>query len=197
MSQKTKKNEVRVSLLPGGDISGAQKIPTTKKVLMLVLGVLAFIVLVLFGYLKIQSSRFNTAKLKMQEELVQLDADNQVLEGDFQKYGNLGQRVGFAKSVLDQHIAPEQVLEILSASAIPEVTLNQIAADTAGSIALTGRGAGFNAVSRQVLAWRAHEKIADVRISGISTAVSKTGEIEGIDFNATIILKAKALLWQP
>lgn len=197
MSKKIKKEELRVSLLPGEDWGNERKILTTKKSLIIVLIVLAAFLIILSGYLRIRAGRFRISAVKFQNELEQLGGELKLLEENFQKSGNIGQRIGFAKSALDNHIASEQVMIILSASAIPEVALSQIAVDASGTIILTGRGVDFNAVIRQIMAWREYDKITDVQISGISTVVNKLGAIEGVDFNATITLKDKVLNWQP
>lgn len=197
MAKKQNKEQVRVSLLPGGEDVAEGKTPATRKFLIIILLAVVVVLIAGTGYLKIQTGRIHESVVQQRDELARINAQVASLKGDIKQVGDLGQRVGFAKSALDSHIAAEWILAILESAAIPEVALDQLAADAAGTLVLSARGKDFNAVTRQIMAWRAHKQITDAQVSGVSTMVNKLGEIEGIDFNATITLNAQALKWQP
>lgn len=191
-----KKEEVRVSLLPQefqlGDAGRAWR-----RSLLLTLIFVIVLIGALSGYFRFRASRLTAEARERIAQLAKKTTELQGAQARAQEVGNIGQLTGLAKSALQNHAAGERILDILEVTTIPEVTFTQIAADLKGTLVLQGRGKDFASVVRQVLAWHESADISEARISGINTKLNPVGNIEGIEFGATLVLRTEALTWQP
>lgn len=191
-----KKEEMQISLLP--DQNGGRGAET--RIRAILIGILALLVVAIAVsslLLRFRAGyyRQEAARLIQSSELARAE-----LQGETQnarEVGNLGQRAGVAKSLLENHIASEKALLFLESSTIPEVTLNQLAFDGAGSLVVSGRGTQFSALSRQLQSWKDHPRVTAVSMSGISVAIDRIGNIEGVDFTSTITLDKAVLRFEP
>lgn len=196
-SRKSKKEEVRVSFLPEKEEWRLSGLYQKKSTLIIVLVVIIVGILIASGVLRLKTNRLNTFHQTRQQEITSLIAQLREIESKAKATGNIGQLISIAKSKLKEHQAGESMLEILEASVVPEVMLTDLAADAAGTLVFGAQGKDFETVARQLIAWEEHPSIKDVRVTGISTAISDLGNIEGIDFSATLNLDTDALKWQP
>lgn len=190
--------EVKVSLLPGE----AQRLErersrriTVKLWIFIVAGALLIGV---FGfYFKVRNGRVQNENSKRAERIANLSKEAKAQSAKLAVLENLGGEIGFGKTILKEHRAADNLLEVLEKTAIPEVMLTSLAADIQGSL-VVGVGAKDNdAAARQVLAWFLSEDIQDVEIGGWVTKTDPLGNVEGVEFSATLILNAEVFNWNP
>lgn len=156
-------------------------------ILWLVLLALVAGLTVTAGYFRFSANKMSDKSAVLLRQL--RDLDRQIGEAE-RKVGpvkDIGRRIGLAKSALAQHLSGFPLLEALQATAIPEVVVKQINADAKGTVVLSGRGKTVSTVIRQILAWNGHPAVQDVKISGISNILNNVGELEGVEFTATLI----------
>lgn len=192
----SKKEEVQISLLP--DQNGGRGVET--RIRGILLGILALLIVAiavasLLLQFRAEKYREETTRLAQSTELARAELQEETKNA--REVGNLGQRAGVAKSLFENHVASEKALLFLEASTIPEVTLNNLAFDGAGSLVVSGRGTQFSALSRQLQSWKDHPRVIGVSMSGISVAVDRIGNIEGVDFTSTITLDKSVLRFEP
>jgi len=192
-----KKDEVRVSLLPGSEHEYTGRLPWLRRVLLIVLIVLMGATIVSTWYLHARTRAQQERSATRTGELNALARELSAIEGEIAKIGNVGQRIGFAKSILQAHQAAEHMLVLLQETTVPEVSFTQLAADANGSLALSGQARDFQSMVRQLLVWYADPRISDARVSGVTVASDKSGNVEGIDFSVTLLFDVKILAWEP
>lgn len=191
-----KKEEVQISLLP--DQNGARGAEIRIRVILI--GILALLIVAiavssLLLRFRAADYREEAARLTESKELARAELQEETKSA--REVGNLGQRAGVAKSLLENHVASEKALLFLESSTVPEVTLNQLAFDGGGSLVVSGRGTQFSALSRQLQSWKDHPRVTAVSMSGISVAIDRIGNIEGVDFTSTITLDKGVLHFEP
>lgn len=194
---KNKNETIQVSFIPeqGEGVSGISS--SWKRLL---LAVLIALVAVLGGaavYLRLTAKKLSDRTKARRVEIGGIESRLKQTEEEVKQTGNIGQLAGLARSALQNHIAAEKILEIVAASTVPEVVINQFSSDANGTVVLSARGATFEAIMRQLLVWRVHPQIVDMRASAITTAVNKLGEVEGVDVSATLTLAPDVLKWKP
>ncbi|MDO8504998.1 MAG: hypothetical protein Q7S48_00230 [bacterium] len=194
--KQNKPEEVQISLLP--DQNGKMGAETRVRVICIVIfAVLIVSIAVSSILLRVRAETYQDQTSRLEESTTFVRASLQEETKKAQEFGNLGQRAGVAKSVLENHVASEKALAFLEASTIPEITLNQLAFDGSGSLVLSGQGTQFSAISRQLQSWKEHPLVKEVTMSGISVAIDQIGNVEGVDFTSTITLDKEALRFEP
>lgn len=191
------KAEIRVSLLP--DNGSSAKDAARKRVYLIFLIFLAIILGIggVSGYLRFQAGRMRIDASARRGAIRAVATRMQQAETEFAKVRNIGGVAGFAKNLVDAHLAAENIFETLEDTVIPEVALTHIAADGKGVIILTGRAKDFSAVARQIRVWKEYREIKDIKVSGIQTVIGLQGKVEGVDFNATLAFLPSVLAWKP
>lgn len=187
---------MQISLLPqkdkGGDFSSRLRgiLLLVFVVLVLGIGVGAFI-------LRFRAGGFLAQAEASMQKVAEISGALEEASAQAALSGNLGQRASIAKTVLAEHIASEQTLAFFESVAIPEVLLLQLSFDASGTLIVSGRGASFSAVVRQLRAWRGDSRVRGVSMSGISTQTDSVGNIEGINFSAVVNIDPEVLRFKP
>lgn len=192
-----KKEAVRVSLLPAGETFDERAEVSYGRRIIVILIILVALAGAVSGYLRFSAKKIDIASKKLQAELNTFNAQVQESERVISELGNIGQKIGFAKSMLGTHIASAKILEILESAATDGVILNNLAADAKGSLVISAKGESFRAVARQIIAWEDNPEIASVKVSGVASRINTLGEVESIDFGASFNLKSDVLTWNP
>lgn len=192
-----KKEEVRVSLLPQETVSGTDTTRQWQRILLLAFAAVILLIGISAGYFWFRANQFKTVSASRAVDLENTLKQAKDAEELASQVGNIGQLIGLAKSTLQNHVAGERILEILEATTLPLTTFEQIAADAKGTLVLQGQAKDFDTLTRQILIWHESDTIASARVSGIGTKLDKVGNIEGVDFTVTLVVKPEALRWQP
>ena len=190
MARKIRESEaVEVSLLPEDKGRGADSArKSLSYILWAVLAVLIVGLTITLGYFRTRAGSMSKESAALAGQLLDIESQIGEVEKSVNPVKDMGRRIGLAKSALGSHVSGFPLMEVLEATAIPEVVVKQINADAKGTIVLAGRGKTVNTVIRQILSWNGHPAINEVKISGISNVLSSVGEIEGVEFTATLIL---------
>lgn len=194
--RQNKKEEVQISLLP----DQAGKMERESRMRGILIGILAVLIVTTVGaslFLRFRAEKYRDEKARLERTIEATRAEFQGETRRAQQVGNLGQRAGVAKSLLENHVASEKALLFLEATTVPEVTLKQFALSAAGSLVVSGRGSQFSALARQLQSWKTHSAVTEVTMSGISVAVDRIGNIEGVDFTSTVTLDKGAFRFEP
>ena len=184
--KKDTKREVGVSFLPESE---SRDIFGRSSRAALLVGVLAA-VLVITGisafYLRFAAAKLSAQVSDLELKTARVKAGISEDEARFEALGNVGQLIGLSRSALAKHRGGEGALLLLERSTIPEATITQIAADSAGTVILSVKARDFGAVTRQLLVWQGRSEIISSKITGLTGAFDKLGVLQGVEFNATL-----------
>src|SRR3989338_8199967 len=159
--RQNRKEEVQISLLP--EQNGAKGLESRIRGILIGIAVTLVVVIAAVSlFLRARAKIYRQEAARLESSTSAAKAALQEETRKAQEIGNLGQRAGVAKSVLENHIASEKALLFLEASTIPEVVINQFAFDAAGSFVLSGRGTPFSALTRPFPAWQDHSRVREV-----------------------------------
>ncbi len=194
--KQNKSEEVQISLLP--DQNGRAGAEIRMRVILI--GILVFLIIAtvassLFLGFRAKKYRVETDNLAQSIGAMRAELKKEAQNAD--EVGNLGQRAFEAKSLLENHVASENALLFLEASTIPEITFKQLAFDSHGSLVVSGYGTQFSSLTRQLKSWNEHPRVKDATMSGISVAIDRIGNVEGVNFTSTITLHKEALRFVP
>lgn len=192
-----KREEVRVSLLPEETKAAPSAVLTRlTRALVVILVALVIALGAVTWYLRSAARTARSATVAQTTALTRLMAEAAEAQDQAKAVGNLGQLAGLAKSALQAHIAGEGLLNLLESSTASGVVFDRLAADTKGTMILSGRAQDFAALVQQVVTWHQNSALEEVRVSGITTVIDKVGQVEGVDFNVTLKFKPEVTRWQ-
>lgn len=193
--QANKNEELQVSFLPEKK-TAAEENPWQKRVLLL-LFLMVMLLLLLGGFFRIAALRMGAHTAQERTVLTQLHGRVAQAEAESKDTVNLGRVIGFAKSALAIHTVGDRTLAIIESSAIPEVTLIQLAVDAKGTVVLSAKGKDYDSVSRQLLSWHSEHLIKEAHVSGVAAKLDALNNIVGIEFNATLTFMPEVLKFSP
>lgn len=193
-----KVQEVKVSLLPGEAqrLERAYSRRITVKLLVFLI-VIGFIIGAFGVYFRIRTGRVQSENSTRTVSIASLSKAVEAQSAKLDDLENLGGKIDFGKTILKEHRAAANLLDVLERTAIPEVMLTSLAADIQGSLVVGVSAKDNDAATRQILAWFLDESIQDVQVGGMVTKVDSIGNIEGVEFSATLIVKPEVLNWNP
>lgn len=160
-----------------------------------ILFAIAAAVAVSVWYLSASAGAMNKRASDLELAAARIQVEMKETEGRFESVGNVGQLIGFAKLRLKEHHGGDGALLLLERSTIPEVMIQQIAADSAGTLVLSVRARDFEAVTRQLLVWNGRSEIVASKIAGLNAVFDRLGDLEGVDFTATLQVAPELFLF--
>lgn len=195
---KNKKEEVRVSLLPEETKAGpAVAFTSLTRILVIILVVLVVALGAATWYLRSAARTARSSTVAQSAALIRLTAEVAEAQNQAKVVGNLGQLATLAQSALQKHVASEGLLNLLEFSTASGVEFERLAADTQGTLVLSGRAQDFANLVQQVATWHQNSALEEVRVSGITSVLAKTGQVEGVDFNVALKLKPEVARFKP
>lgn len=193
-----KSQEMKVSLLPGESqrLERVRSRRITAKLLVFI--IIVGLLIGAFGiYFRVRTGRVQSENSARTARIASLNEGVDAQLAKLADLENLGGEIGFGKTILKDHLAAENLLEVLERTTIPEVMLTQLSADTQGALVVGVSAKDNDAAVRQILAWFLSADIQDVQIGGLVTKTDPIGNIEGVDFSATLTVKPEVLNWNP
>lgn len=185
-SKQISSGDFGVSLLPGK--KGSQQEGAAHSAIgPMVFGIVLCVVLGIGGYLRITSNNARRATSALEQKLYAMQERIRQQEDAAKDQIGVGNVIGFAKSTLGSHVSTIGMFQVIEHAAIPDVvTLDQLALETKGTVVLAARANDYEAVVRQLLAWRQEPTIKDMRVTTVSARLDELGNVVGINFNATL-----------
>lgn len=192
------KERVRVSLLPqerqAEQFARAGALRSKMIALTVILAVLGIAAI---AVLQVLNSRMR-AQLRVRQAAVrEMEARSLETSPEVAQAKRIAREIGFAKTLLETHAAGENILEVLERTVIPEVTLLQVSADTAGFVTVAAVARDVTDVARQTVVWSADSEIAKVKVADAAVRTDSLGKVVGVDFGATLTLYPATLRWKP
>lgn len=199
MSKKlSPKERVRVSLLPQERQAEQFARADALRFKMIALSViLAVLGIAAIAVLQVLNSRMREELRVRQAAVRDMEAQSLETSPDVAQAKRIAREIGFAKTLLETHAAGENILEVLERTVIPEVTLLQVSADTAGSVTVAAVARDVTDVARQTVVWSADSEIAKVKVADAAMRTDSLGKVVGADFSATLTLHPATLRWKP
>ncbi|GEM_PF-6216786 len=185
-SKQISSGDFGVSLLPGK--KGSRQEGTTHSAIgPMVFGIVLCVVLGIGGYLRFGANNARRAASMLDQTLSATQEQIRQQEELSKDQIGVGNVIGFAKSTLGSHVSTIDMFQVLEHAAIPDVvTLDQLALETKGTVVLAARAIHYEAVIRQLLAWKQEPTIKDMRVTTVSARLDELGNVVGINFNVTL-----------
>lgn len=175
---------VRVSFLPGGE-DGPAAIAHRKKIVAVIFFGFALIGLLIWGgfvwRLKTLEGEIDAAK----QTARQIETVLQKGKGAIAEAQSISAKITAAKALLLGHRFWTSFFQVLQDNTLPEVVYQSIAADDKG-VNLVGTASSYEAVARQLIAFKNVPQIKDVKVSGLSVKLSPKGETQGVNFTLNL-----------
>jgi len=175
---------VRVSFLPGGEEGPAAIAHRKKNVAVIFFGFALIGLLTWGGFVwRLKTLEGEIASIKQTTQ--QIEAGLQKGKGAIAEAQSVSAKITAAKALLPAHRFWTSFFQALQDNTLPEVAYQNIAADEKG-VNLTATASSYEAVARQLIAFKGVPQIKDVKVSGLSVKLSPKGETQGVNFTLNL-----------
>jgi hypothetical protein len=176
---------VEVSFLPAEEETKEENLKRQKITLIVVFFLVLLISFSLWGFFLIRLNRLQLEVKEKRQELNKIEEILMTRNSEIQSIQSIATRIPPAETLLQKHLFVSNFFKILEEKTIPEINFNDIRIDNK-NIFLNGAAKSYEAIARQIIAFKTVPFVEDLKVSGLSTKISLKGEVEGVDFSLTL-----------
>ncbi|MBU1629525.1 hypothetical protein KKF59_04355 [Patescibacteria group bacterium] len=191
---KRVKKPVRVSFLDEAEMRLLIDLPRRRFTLAVFTFVFILLLVGSYALLTWQGSKASVNYAEAKTRLENVESRIAEKQKDWSAYSDLEPRLKALGGLLDAHILPTTIFDMLESATVPEVWYSSFTLSPEGRVTLAATAPSFEAAARQVVAFKQVEMVSKVEALGYQAEYSaETGAVQSVNFQINLTLKPDSM----
>jgi hypothetical protein len=185
-----------ITLIPAEEVAVKEKRGKSRQIILLVVVavILALIGVGAYLALKWYENKTGLALQKVEADLEVMDKKNRELVSEKNQAQLFQKKLKTANKLLGSHIYWTNFFSFLEKNTVADVYFVNLIGGSDGQVVLSGVAKSYKAMARQIVSFRADDRISKVSIMSASASVDTEGNVVEVNFDAKLQLSSEIFL---